>query len=367
MSEAIVELLALQKKADVPAISEQQLSVPTLPEHPDVEEASRALQEAVEQARAVVETAQRTLQEKIGQSLARIVPTQLLELEKEHSFSESFNSALEVYERFGLFEGNAKQGMLMSPKEVRDGAPSIGNFMDGLKEQPELLEKIKQGFVKVHPVPVGLSPVFMKEAMRKAIESYYDKEPDRNRLRSSDGTKLNLDTSEPVWMWDAYEGADKSGELVYFPERFDPKNHGGKTKKQILEASKFPGWQVLLTENLRDIPREGNGQTVGGRAQIEANSKAHEYLTMMQNNNEQGLTPEAWMTLFLRRIAETEGEVLDDYNVGAACYCTGAYFPSSGVVPRAYWVRFGERADVDRFGPGCRFSVDGARAGVRVL
>lgn len=342
MSEALGELLALQRRLNTTALAA----------HPEVE------------------AARRVLQEKIEESVTRIVPAAMVTLEREHGWSDSFHRALETYDRFGLFAAGAEkdENALMSPKEVRDGAPGIGHVMEELKVHPELLAKVEQGFTKPHPVPFGLSPVALSKAMGKAITQYHGE----GKLRSSDGTKLRLDASKPVWMRDEYEGADKSGSLVYFPKRFDPKNHGGKTKKQILESSRFPGWMVLLIENLQRIPRESKGQTVGGRPQIEANHSPHEYLALYgskQYAHECGLVPEAWQSGFLTRIAETDGEVLDDYQDanGAACYCTGAYFPSSGVVPGAFWVRGGEQACVDGGVPGDRGPRDGSRAGVRVL
>jgi len=333
------ELLTLQKKLHSPAIVE----------HPDVEDARRLLQEKIEQA------------------VTRIVPQHLFTLEREHGWSASFAKSLETYERFGLFEGSTgAKDALMSPKEVRDAAPSIGSVMDALKARPELLAKVEQGFTRVHPVPFGLSPTVLKGAMGSAITQYHA----AGKLGSSDGTKLELDAREPVWMWDAYKGADTNGSLVYFPERFDANNHGGKTKKEILAASQFPGWQVLLLENMLDIPREGTGQVVGGRQQIEANHKPHEYLELMRAEGhalEQGLTPEAWQSLFLTRLVETDGEVLDDYRSGATCFCTGAYFPSSGFVPFVYWNRDCKQAGVGRDDPRCSDPDAGSRVGVRVL
>ena len=338
MSEALGERLTLQRRLNVPALTE----------HPDVE-SIRLL-----------------LQQKIDESVSRIVPATVLSLEREHGWLESYHNALRTYERFGMFEGRTSKNALMSPKEVRDGAPGVGDILDALKTRPELLAKIEQGFTKVHPVPFGLSPTSFKEPMGKAITQYHGE----GKLRSSDGTKLKLDASQPVWMWDAYEGADTNGSLVYSPERFDPKNHGGKTKKEMLEASQFPGWQVLLVESLKDIPRQGKGQTVGGRPQIEANHTPHEYLQLLRADGhslEQGPTPEAWQSLFLTRLAETDGEVLDDYQSGAVCYCTDAYFPSSGFVPRAYWLRGSGQADVGESDPGRRNPDVGARVGVRVV
>src|SRR3989338_10131425 len=309
MSEALGALLSLQRKLNGPALAG----------HPDIEEVRLLLQEKIEQA------------------VTRIVPEPILGLERGPGWSKQFYRALEVYEQRGLFAGGKKEkNSLMSGKEVRDGAPGIGDVLASLIKHPELLAKVEQGFTKVHPVPFGLSPSAFKEPMGSAIRQYHSE----GKLRSSDGTKLKLYASQPVWMWDAYEGADANGSLVYSPERFDPKKHRGETKKEILEASQFPGWQVLLIENLKDIPRQDKGQTIGGRKQIEANHTPHEYLELSHTEGhakEQGLTPEAWQSLFLTRLEETDGEVLDDSQFGSACYCIDADFPSSDLVPYASW------------------------------
>lgn len=317
------------------------------------------------------EQARRLFLEKIQESVGRIVPTRLIELEKQHGWSKSLNRDLDTYERLGVFDdASDEENALMSRKELRKNVPGIGVFMDALKHRPELLVKVEQGFTELGLVPIGLSPTALSVPMGKAIQQYRN----QGTLRSSDGTKLRLDTSTPVWMRDSYKDADSNGSLVYFPQRFDPKNHGGRTKKQILESSPqpFAGWQVWLTEKLQRIPRQGKGQIIGGRPQIEANYSPHDYLGMHgsdQNSLEHGYTPEVWQSHFIRRITETQGEVLDDYQDpdGAACFCTGGYFPSSGDVPRAYWVRVYAQALVAGGGPGFRNAGVGARAGVSVL
>lgn len=367
----------------------QKESVPEIPEHPDVED-----------IRTGIEVAQRTSHERTERSLAHVIPKNLLVLEGEHGFSASFNGAIKAYERFGLFSRKGERNSLMSPREIRDGAPSIGDVMDELKRRPELLEKIKQGFVKVLPVPFGLSPALLTSAMGKAIAEYYDENAppcyfssDDNdysyyngeKLRSSDGKSLRQ-SCKPIYMMDVYEGADNSGELIYFPERFEPEYHGGKTKKEILETSQFPGWQVLLIENQQNIPQQEEVDFVGGRLQIGTNITAHEYLDELLHRKgyelEQGITPEAWQALFLAHIAESNGEVLDDYQatetfdvsdvsyrraVGSTCSCIGAYFPHSGMVPRAYWCRYSYQARVTWGDPSSRFSDEGTRAVVKVL
>jgi hypothetical protein len=305
----------------------------------------------------------------IDQSVSRIVPARLLALNNEHGWSASFDQQMQRIQDTLLTGADGKNAVI-GKNEMRKNAPtSFGSAFDKLKDNPRFLEKVEQGFSQPLVVPIGLSPTALKEAMGKAIAHYHSEQ----KLRSSDGTKLKLDTNEPVWMWDAYKDADVNGSLVYSPQRFDPKDHGGKTKKEIIDESQHSGWQLLFVEDLRDIPREGKGQTVGvegnQRKQIEANRSPNQYLALMRDADhalEQGLTPEAWQAMSLKRLAETDGEVLDDYTTGAACYCTDAYFPASGVVPNACWRRDYSQALVVGGDADSRDAHGGVRAGVRV-
>jgi hypothetical protein len=338
MPESLSELLRLSRTVEGAAV----------PQYPDVD---RARQD---------------LLDRIRETTARLVPGNIAAWEREHGWAASFGRTMQAYEKAGLFTGPDADDAVTGKAEMKRNAPTFGGVIDALKERPELLTKVEQGFVRVHPVPLGLPPSAFKEPLGKMFDEYHE----AGKLRSTDGTKLALKPSEPVWMWEEYKGADQSGQLVYFPERFDPANHGGKTKKELLAGAKFPGWQVLLLENLRDIPREGQGKTVGGRAQMEANRTPRDYLEMLRSApyaQERGLTPEAWMSLLLAHLAETQGEVLDDYQSGSACFLPGAYFPASGSVPFAYWYRVGEQAGVVRRDPGDRGPYDGVRSAVRVV
>ena len=185
---------------------------------------------------------------------------------------------------------------------------------------------------------------------------------------------LELDETQPVWKWDGYDNADVEGKIVYYPKEFS-QNHQGKTKKELLKEQ--GGWNIILIEDLPNIPREGKGKTIGSpstslgaRKQFEANKTPVEYLktiqTAKQYQNEQGMTPEDQITYAITHLEETN-QVIDDYSgKGSVSYQLGAYFATSGDVPDAFWHRDGRLALLGRFVAGYSYSFDGARSVVRV-
>jgi hypothetical protein len=148
---------------------------------------------------------------------------------------------------------------------------------------------------------------------------------------------------------------------VYNPRSFND-DHGGRTKEELL-AEGHRGWDVLLVEgSIPNLPREGQGQTIGGRPQIECNRTPTEYLTDLRARGEIGLTPEAYMVQFLDTL-ERSGQVLD---VETYTYLPGAFLPASRIVPGACWGPEGGQALLYRDDPGSRIPYLGVRAAVRV-
>ncbi len=157
------------------------------------------------------------------------------------------------------------------------------------------------------------------------------------------------------------QGPDEDGCLVYFPERFE-QDHGGRTKADLLAAAPATGWDVLLVEGgLPNILRPGEGQTVGGRAQIEAGRSPQEDLASLPGG-EAGWTPEIYIAAFLTSL-ERSGQALDTKTV---TYLLGSYIPAPACVPGAGWFPEGRQAALDGVlgdsGPNI-----GARAAVRVV
>src|SRR3989344_5641063 len=209
-----------------------------------------------------------------------------------------------------------------------------------LRQNPEKYQaKIEQGFSQILMVPLAM-PLDRQIAILKQniLKHHQEGKLLAAKEKPTDlDEPLDLDATQPVWVWDEWQGSDVSGQAVYFPKSFDQNNHQGKTKQELLDEqnrkqSPLAGWQVLLLENSPNIPAEGEGQTIGGRRQLEANKTPNEYLKLLQKDpqyaNEQGLTNEAWLTQFITRLEQTN-EVIDDWQgKGKICYLIGSFHSS---------------------------------------
>ena len=246
------------------------------------------------------------------------------------------------------------------------------------RENKEVFKKkMEQGFTEMEIVPFGLPLERLIKTAEKAILNHHKEgKLFSNRNNPEDESEelvpLEVDENHPLYFWDGYNNADINGEMVYFPLSFDkdPEKHRGKTKDQIIKETK-QGFQIILREKNLNIPRAGKGETIGGRKQIEASQTPHEYLKKIQTEegyiNEEGQTPEDWLTIFLTHL-EKHNQVIDDYQGnGSLAYNTGAWFPVRGSVSYARWGRGSRRAGLDCGGPGAQGGGCGARGRVRVL
>ena len=248
--------------------------------------------------------------------------------------------------------------------------PSLETILAQMAEKQEILSaKIDQGFNKLLLVPFAKDLGTLINSTKERILAHKS----ANKLQGTNGDSLDLDTATPIWVWDKYQNADKVGELVYDVKEYSTENHGGKTKNQILaEPSSTPGWQIMLTEDLPDIPRKDspNTKTLGGRKQIEAGQSPAAYLAAQKSDpvysNETFHNPESWLTYFLTHLEKTN-QVIDDYQGnGSLRYLGNAYFPSSGGVPGGYWYRDYLRAGLDGSRPGRVADSCGVGSAVRV-
>ncbi|MBI2054221.1 MAG: hypothetical protein HYT36_02720 [Candidatus Staskawiczbacteria bacterium] len=253
-------------------------------------------------------------------------------------------------------------------------------------ENRELIEKKKeQGFTKLLLVPFGMKLEYLIHAYQDVITKH--KETNKLFTAKKDASDpneklvpLELDESKPVWVWDQYDNADINGKLVYHPEKFDKKDHQGKTKGELLQQG--GGWSILLIEDMPNIP-EIDPKTIGGRTQIDAFGNAmekflsgkevptpKEYLSFLDHyeayQGEQGMTPEDQLMYAISHLEETD-QVIDDYQGnGKISYQIGAYFPSSGGVPGAYWYRGFRQAYLYGDDVGDRNDNCGVRSAVRI-
>ena len=314
----------------------------------------------------------------------------LKEVEPLYHLTEQYTSQVALLERIGIL----KDGKITGIDGHDYPIPTLEQIAARLFErEKDLSIKHDQGFTKLLLVPFGMSLDTLRETLRQFLLAYKANHPD-----------FDLDTKEPLWTWEeGYKGADTGNppKIFYHPTSFDPDNHQGQTKLEILEAQadrpedSFSGWTVHLFQpsNIQDldldspkgfasIPRQGRGKIRGKefpRKDLEANKTPIDYLSTLQQAQddptspyfqESGLTPEDWILAFMTHLEET-GKPLDDWqnNKESITYLTGAFFPSiatSAFAPCAFWFRDDRQAILDRNAPRDRVGRIGVRSSVIV-
>ncbi|OGZ68602.1 MAG: hypothetical protein A3C50_04180 [Candidatus Staskawiczbacteria bacterium RIFCSPHIGHO2_02_FULL_43_16] len=311
--------------------------------------------------------------------------------ELEASFAMQYDKQVEIFYKLKILVRNLdydvdKESMSPGSIDAIDGNeykfPSKLELAELIEQNKELIEKKKeQGFTKLLVVPFGMK---LDELAKKYGELIIEHFKNGN-LHDSEGKKIeNLrkqgegdgPTSDatknseyyPLWKWDKYTNADESGGLVYYPEKFDKNNHQGKTKAEAIKEQ--GGWNIILIEDMPDIPRQGKGKTVGDRKQLEARSTPKEYLQTLATDpvyqHESGMTPEDQLMYAITYLEENQ-KIMDDYQgKGSVSYQIGAYFPSSDDVPHAYWYRGHRQAYLSGSGVDDRHGGCGVRSAVRI-
>jgi hypothetical protein len=243
--------------------------------------------------------------------------------------------------------------------------PSYDEILNRMEQNAELLEKKReQGFTELLLVPIGTPLSFLIDRTRDLIV----KKHKQGKLLGTDGKKLELDESRPVSVTDVYQDADKTGDLVYYPQKFDNQNHGGKTKEELIKET--GGWQIELIEDMPDLPAENKGKAIKGRKQLEANQSPEQYLKTIQTDKqyegEQLSTPEAQLSYFMQYLQKHD-QVIDDWDgQGKECWNVGAYFKGVGLVPAAAWLRHDEQFDLYRHLPDAHHDGFAARPSVHL-
>src|SRR3989339_279755 len=317
--------------------------------------------------------------------------TEALEYAEEfYHLREQYTSQVSLLEQVGIL----KEGAIIGIDGKKYPIPTLEQIASRLFERRETLEtKHDQGFTKLLFVPFGMSLDSLREILTQFLLKHKKFHP-----------SFDFDINQPLWTSEEYQGADigDSPKLVYYQQSFMEDGHGGKTKAQILEGQEtlgqargddgWKGWTIHLlqpsnmdeqdTETLKGfapIPRKGQGTPQGdltSRPSLEAGKSPNEYLSLLQEaqdnpnspyHNESGLTPEDWIIAFMTHLEET-GKPMDNWQNGteSISYLTGAFFPSSVLVPYAYWYRGGRRVGLFRGDPPYRDGDIGARFSVVV-
>ena len=316
----------------------------------------------------------RTLRSDLESRMRELRDGVISPIERKLDLKRQYESERRVLEGAGILESlpSGNQGI-----HGIDGKaypmPSYQETRNLIREKRDVLEKkADEGFTKLLIVPFGMKlddlvgkykALILRHKAENKLLATKEKDIDPDE-------PLDLNMSEPVWVWDEYESADENGKLVYDPKEFS-ESHGGKTKAEILAAADklSPAWRIIMIEVDPNIPRAGKGRPVGARPRIEANKTPKEYLEAIgtgEYQNESGMTPEEWLMQAITTLEE-KNQVIDDWRgKGSIAYNTGAYFQASGRVPNAYWYRDARQVYLNRSGPSARDDRLGARSAVRV-
>ena len=293
-------------------------------------------------------------------------------------FRAEYDRQYRILNRLGLLDILPKSGEagIIGIDSKEYPIPTKEALEQEIKRNREVYEtKLSQGFTEIQLTPFAIPLDNLISTLEQRIKEHH-KQGKLLATKESSTDKdesLDLDTSQPVYVWDEWKGSDINGSCVYHPTSFDQTKHNGHTKAEILKAQEglpLAGWNVLMVEPNKNIPRQGKGKTKGGRNQIETNQTSKDYLKRLQTNpecaNEQGLTNEDWLTMFIIHLEKTNQVIDDSYGRGSACFLAGSYNPSSDRLGCGRWSRVYHQAYLDGYNPGNRSSVTGLRSAVGV-
>lgn len=271
-----------------------------------------------------------------------------------------YDRTLKLYRRLGLVERRpcrGHEGLLR--RDAWWPMLTLRGVIERFEKRGDIARKVEQGFVSLVIEPFALSIESLAAAYGKLLLEKHA----AGRLLGADGTKLELNVDEPVWVWYGY--ADEA-DWAYRPKRFSRSDHGGVSKQELLDRK--GGWQVYLVEE-GALPRAGQGITAAGRKQIEAGLTGHEYLELLQEGQHVGeelLSPEAGLARAISRL-DVSDIVTGDWKGGDCDELLGAYHRTKGIVSAVDWSRgrYDRRAGVGRCDPGYSSAYQSARVGVR--
>ncbi len=290
--------------------------------------------------------------------------------EKTFELKKQYNEQIDTLKKAGLIEQlpSGEMGFVDINGQPRR-IPTYEEILERVEAKKEFVEKKKeQGFTQLLLVPFGMKLSDMAEKAKELIL----KKHRQGKLKGTNGDELELNEDQPFWLAEEYKGGEvdigEDSDLVYFPEKYDQENHGGKTKKEIIE--KTDGWDIMFIEDLSDLPAEGKGKEVGGRKQLEANKTPEQYLKKMKEDEqyagESGMTPEAELAYFMHYL-QKNNQVIDDWEgSGKVNWNLGGYLKSSGGVCCSSWLRSGRRMRLFWVGSGLPDDFRAVRASVRI-
>ena len=307
----------------------------------------------------------------------------MAETEREKFLNEVFKPNFEkLIER--EFATQIKSLQEINFLETRDGrigftaidnnfyeVPSVEEIKNHFLSNPNIKQKVDQGFTRLLIVPFGALLKFLVEKTETLIR----KHKIEGKLLDRNGKELIHCEPDAVSISTSQLMADVSGELRYYSDFFDWDTCNGQTKKELLSTvsskSPFLGYHILLLQQDTTIPEEGAGVSRGGRRAMERGKTPHEYLKELRSNpvyvGEQGLTPEDWLALFSTNLNQNNTVIDDTGNgVDGVKFLIGSYFYQDHSVPLAHWSRDKryEQARIDGRAPTNKYATVGPSSAV---
>ncbi len=184
---------------------------------------------------------------------------ELLDLEAQ------YESQVEVAWNSGLFKDEVGNNSLL-PVIERDGKeykmPDWREVKRQLFRNIEMVrEKAEQGFTKMLIVPFASSLKDFESGLRWTIRSFEDS---GRGVFSTDGDRISFKQDEDDLYPLIINYTDD--QLVYYPKKYDPKNHGGMTKTEVIDSK--GAWQICFVEDMSQIP-DFACEEVGGRLRLD--------------------------------------------------------------------------------------------------
>lgn len=250
--------------------------------------------------------------------------------------------------------------------------PEFGQVQDILERNKALVErKRQQGFTKVEIMPLG---IYISDAVQRTKEIILEHAREGKIFQAKQNptdpdVPVQVNMTDPLYVWDEIKTGDQTNKLVYFPKAFT-QSHQGKTKEQVITDPTIcavPGWSIGLVEDTKFLPKAGQ-KTIGGRKQLGNNQSPNQYLQALSQQpytGETGQTPEEFLIRFAANL-DTTNKVSNDWDDASALWLIGAYLPNEGLVPDGYWHRDFQRLYLKRNYPGDRNVSMGIRSTVRL-
>jgi hypothetical protein len=191
------------------------------------------------------------------------------------NLKEQYRAQVKVLSQSGLlemyFEDSEPKLGIVGIDGQKYALPSYQDLLKRLEdpEKRKLLEiKAEQGFTKLLLVPFAM-PLSVLINRFKDILLKTHKE---TGIKATDGTKLELNTEDPLYVWDDLKKVEdpkipenEQKQIEYGVTDYDGQNQqerGGHYKLRNSDGTlnSDQAWQILLIENNPDLPAQGKGQ-----------------------------------------------------------------------------------------------------------